>query len=653
MSETGQKEVHGFQTEVKQLLQLMIHSLYSNKEIFLRELVSNAADASDKLRFKALSDASLFEGDGELRVRISADKENNTITISDNGIGMTHDQVVEHLGTIAKSGTAEFFSKLSGDQASDSQLIGQFGVGFYSAFIVADKVTVRSRAAGADASEGVEWQSEGEGEFTTAKIEKHNRGTDIILHLKEDETEFADEWRLKSIVTKYSDHISVAVEMLTPEVPAVEAVAEEKDDEGNVTRPAIEARDAIPAKWEAVNKATALWTREKADVTEDEYKEFYKHVSHDFADPLLWEHNKVEGNTEYTSLLYIPSKAPFDMYNREKQHGLKLYVQRVFIMDDAEQFMPTYLRFVKGLLDSNDLPLNVSREILQDSKVTQAIRKGCTKRVLKMLEKLGKKDKEQYQTFWNEFGQVLKEGPAEDVANKEAIGKLLRFASTHEDSAVQNVSIPEYIERMKEGQDKIFYVVADSFEAAKNSPHLEVFRKKGIEVLLLSDRIDEWLVSHLTDFDGKQLQSVARGGVDLSAMDDEESKEAQEKLEQEFDSVVKRMKDALGDKVKEVKISNRLTDSPAVIVTAEDDMSVQMQKLMASMGQEVPETAPIFEINAEHELVKHVADEQEDDKFSQWVNVLFEQATLAERGSLKDPASFVSRLNKLMLSLTK
>lgn len=653
MSETGQKEVHGFQTEVKQLLQLMIHSLYSNKEIFLRELVSNAADASDKLRFKALSDANLFEGDGELRVRVSADKENNTVTISDNGIGMTHDQIVEHLGTIAKSGTAEFFSKLSGDQAADSQLIGQFGVGFYSAFIVADKVTVRSRAAGVPASEGVEWQSEGEGEFTTAKIEKPNRGTDIILHLKEDETEFADDWRLKSIVTKYSDHISVSVEMLTPEVPAVEAQAEEKDEEGNVIRPAIEARDAEPAKWEAVNKATALWTREKADVSDDEYKEFYKHVSHDFADPLLWEHNKVEGNTEYTSLLYVPSKAPFDMYNREKQHGLKLYVQRVFIMDDAEQFMPTYLRFVKGLLDSNDLPLNVSREILQDSKVTQAIRKGCTKRVLKMLEKLGKKDKEQYQLFWNEFGQVLKEGPAEDMGNKEAIAKLLRFASTHEDSSVQSVSLADYIERMKEGQDKIFYVVADSFDAAKNSPHLEVFRKKGIEVLLLSDRIDEWLVSHLTDFDGKQLQSVARGGVDLSAMEDEESKEAQEKLEQEFDSVVKRMKEALGDKVKEVKISNRLTESPAVIVTAEDDMSIQMQKLMASVGQEVPESQPIFEINAEHELVKHVADEQDEDKFTQWVDVLFEQATLAERGSLKDPASFVARLNKLMLSLTK
>jgi molecular chaperone HtpG len=420
MSEANQVETHGFQTEVKQLLQLMIHSLYSNKEIFLRELVSNAADAADKLRFKALSDNALYENDGELRVRVSCDKENNTVTISDNGVGMNQDDVIEHLGTIAKSGTAEFFSQLSGDQAADSQLIGQFGVGFYSAFIVADKVTVRTRKAGEDNAQGVEWVSAGEGEFTTAKIEKSNRGTDIILHLKEDESEYADDWRLKSIVTKYSDHISVSVEMLTPEVPAVEAVAEVKDEEGKVTTPAVEARDAVPAQWDAVNKATALWTREKADVSDEEYKEFYKHVSHDFGDPLLWEHNKVEGKTEYTSLLYVPSKAPFDMHNREKQHGLKLFVQRVFIMDDAEQFMPTYLRFVKGLLDSNDLPLNVSREILQDNKITQAIRKGCTKRVLKMLEKLGKKDAEQYQGFWNEFGQVLKEGPAEDpqIKNK-------------------------------------------------------------------------------------------------------------------------------------------------------------------------------------------------------------------------------------------
>ena len=653
MSETGQKENHKFASDNAKILQLMIHSLYSNKEIFLRELVSNAADASDKLRFKALSDASLYEGDGELRVRVSADKEANTLTISDNGIGMTHDQVVEHLGTIAKSGTAEFFSQLSGDQASDSQLIGQFGVGFYSAFIVADKVTVRSRAAGVDKADGVEWVSEGEGEFTTAKIEKANRGTDIILHLKEEESEFSDDWRLKSIVTKYSDHISVSVEMLTPEVPAIEAVAEVKDDEGNITTPAVEARDAVPATWEPVNKATALWTREKAEVSDEEYKEFYKHVSHDFADPMLWEHNKVEGKTEYTSLLYIPSKAPFDMYNREKQHGLKLYVQRVFIMDDAEQFMPAYLRFVKGLLDSNDLPLNVSREILQDNKVTQAIRKGCSKRVLKMLEKLGKKDAEQYQQFWNEFGQVLKEGPAEDMANKDAIAGLLRFASTDADTSVQSASLAQYVERMKEGQEKIYYVVADSFEAAKNSPHLEVFRKKGIEVLLMSDRIDEWLVSHLTEFDGKQLQSVTRGGLDLGDMDDAETKEAQEKLEQEFDSVVTRIKAALEGKAKDVKISQRLTDSPACIVADEHDMSSQMMKLMQSVGQEVPDALPIFEINAEHDLIKHVADEQDDEQFKQWTEVLFEQAMLAERGSLKDPATFVARLNKLMLSLTK
>lgn len=653
MSETGQKENHQFATDNAKLLKLMIHSLYSNKEIFLRELVSNAADAADKLRFKALSDDNLYEGDGDLRVRVSCDKENNTVTISDNGIGMTHDQIVDHLGTIAKSGTSEFFSQLSGDEASDSQLIGQFGVGFYSAFIVADSVTVRSRGAGVDASAGVEWSSDGEGEFTTTAIEKANRGTDIILHLKEEESEFADDWRLKSIVTKYSDHISVSVEMLTPEVPAVEAVAETKDDEGNVTTPAIEARDAVPALWEPVNKATALWTREKSEVSDEEYKEFYKHVSHDFGDPLLWEHNKVEGKTEYTSLLYVPSKAPFDMHNREKQHGLKLFVQRVFIMDDAEQFMPSYLRFVKGLLDSNDLPLNVSREILQDNKITQAIRKGCTKRVLKMLDKLGNKDAEQYQLFWNEFGQVLKEGPAEDSANKDAIAKLMRFASTHEDNSMQSASLAQYIERMKEGQDKIYYVVADSFEAAKNSPHLEVFRKKGIEVLLMSDRIDEWLVSHLTEFDGKQLQSVTRGGLDLGDMDDAETKEAQEKLEQEFDSVVTRIKTALDGKAKDVKLSQRLTDSPACIVADEHDMSSQMMKLMQSVGQEVPDSLPIFEINAEHDLIKHVADEQDDAQFKQWAEVLFEQAMLAERGSLKDPATFVTRLNKLMLSLTK
>ena len=652
MSETGQKEVHGFQTEVKQLLQLMIHSLYSNKEIFLRELVSNAADAADKLRFKALSDADLYEGDGELRVRVSADKENNTVTISDNGIGMTREEIIEHLGTIAKSGTAEFFSQLSGDQASDSQLIGQFGVGFYSAFIVADRVTVRSRVAGGAATDGTEWTSAGEGDFTVEAIEKTNRGTDIILHLKEDESEFADDWRLKSIVTKYSDHISVSVEMLTPEVPEIAEVPESEGPDGEIT-PAVPAVPAVPAQWAATNKATALWTRDKSELSDEEYKEFYKHVSHDFTDPLLWSHNKVEGKTEYTSLLYIPSKAPFDMWNREKQHGLKLYVQRVFIMDDAEQFMPTYLRFVKGLLDSNDLPLNVSREILQDNKVTQAIRKGCTKRVLTMLERFGKNDSEKYQSFWDEFGQVLKEGPAEDAAHKEQISKLLRFASTNDDTATQSVSLAAYIERMKEGQDKIYYVVADSFETAKSSPHMEVFRKKGIEVLLLSDRIDEWLVSHLTEFDGKQLQSVTRGGLDLGDMEDEESKQAQEKLEQEFDSVVTRLKEALKGKAKDVRISQRLTDSPACIVTDEQDMSSQMMKLMQSVGQEVPESMPIFEINVEHDLVRHVADEQDDEQFQQWTDVLFEQAMLAERGSLKDPASFVARLNKLMLSLTK
>ncbi|WNC67410.1 molecular chaperone HtpG [Thalassotalea nanhaiensis] len=646
MSDTGHKEVHGFQTEVKQLLQLMIHSLYSNKEIFLRELVSNSADAADKLRFKALSNGDLYDGDANLRVRVKADKDANTITISDNGIGMTRDDVIAHLGTIAKSGTADFFSRLSGDQAADSQLIGQFGVGFYSAFIVADKVVVRTRAAGTEVADGVEWTSAGEGDFSVENIEKSTRGTDIILFLKEEEKEFLDDYRLKSIVTKYSDHISIPVEMMTEEVAEVPA-SEGPDGEE------IPAVPAIPAEWESVNKAEALWTREKSELTDDEYKEFYKHVSHDYGDPLLWAHNKVEGTTEYTSLLYIPTKAPFDMYNRERQHGLKLYVQRVFIMDDAEQFMPTYLRFVKGLLDSNDLPLNVSREILQDNKVTQAMRKGCTKRVITMLDKLGKKDADKYQIFWDEFGQVLKEGPAEDMANKEAIAKLLRFASTESDTAVQNVSLNDYIERMKEGQDKIYYVVADSFEAAKNSPHLEVFRKKSIEVLLLSDRIDEWLMSHLTDFAEKQLQSVTRGDLDLGDMDDAETKEAQEKIEKEFDSVVSRLKESLGDKVKDVRITHRLTDSPACIVTDEQDMSSQMMKLMQSVGQEVPESKPIFEINAEHDLVQHVSNEQDEAKFGEWAEVLFEQAMLAERGSLKDPASFVGRLNKLMLSLTK
>ncbi|MBE0368671.1 molecular chaperone HtpG [Pseudoalteromonas aurantia] len=635
---TAQKETLGFQTEVKQLLNLMIHSLYSNKEIFLRELVSNASDAADKLRFLALSDGSLYDGDADLRVRVSVDKDANTVTISDNGIGMTREEVISSLGTIAKSGTAEFFSNLTGDQAQDSQLIGQFGVGFYSAFIVADAVTVTTRKAGE--STAVEWHSQGEGDYTLAEVEKEGRGTEIVLHLREEEGEFLDDFRLRGIVTKYSDHISIPVEMFKAPVP---------ESEG----PDGEKIEAVPGEWEAINRATALWSRDKSEISEEEYKEFYKHVGHDWEEPLTWAHNKVEGKTEYTSLLYIPKKAPFDMFNRDRQTGLKLYVQRVFIMDDAEQFMPSYLRFVKGLLDSNDLPLNISREILQDNKITQAIRKGCTSRVLKMLDRMGKNKPEEYQTFWNEFGQVIKEGPAEDSANKEAIAKLLRFSSTHTDEATQNVSLEQYVERMKEGQDKIYYVVADSFEAAKSSPHLEIFRKKGIEVLLLSDRVDEWMMSHLTELDEKQLQSITRGDLDLGELDDEEAKKAQEESEKEVEGLVERIKEVLGDKVKEVRFTHRLTDSPACVVADEHDMSSQMQKLMESVGQAAPESKPVFELNPEHQLVKHLNVEQDEDKFVQWSEVLFDQALLAERGSLKDPAGFVARLNKLMLDLSK
>ncbi|WP_125563931.1 molecular chaperone HtpG [Pseudoalteromonas rubra] len=632
------KENHSFSANTKQLLQLMIHSLYSNKEIFLRELVSNASDAADKLRFLALQNGDLYEGDADLRVRISADKDAKTVTISDNGIGMTRDEVISSLGTIAKSGTAEFFKNLTGDEAKDSQLIGQFGVGFYSAFIVADEVTVRTRKAGE--AQAVEWQSKGEGEYTLADIEKAERGTEIILHLRDEELEFADDFRLRSIVTKYSDHISIPVEMFKAPVPESEGPDGEK----------IEAQ---PGEWEGINRATALWTRDKSEISEEEYKEFYKHVGHDWEEPLTWAHNKVEGKTEYTSLLYIPKKAPFDMWNRDRQTGLKLYVQRVFIMDDAEQFMPSYLRFVKGLLDSNDLPLNVSREILQDNKVTQAIRKGCTSRILKMLDRMGKNKAEDYQTFWDEFGQVIKEGPAEDAANKEAIAKLLRFSSTHTDESVQNVSLEQYIERMTEGQDKIYYVVADSFEAAKSSPHLEIFRKKGIEVLLLSDRVDEWMMSHLTEFAEKSFQSITRGDLDLGDMEDEESKKAQEESEKQVEGLVERIKEALGDKVKEVRFTHRLTDSPACVVVDDHDMSSQMQKLMESIGQSAPESKPIFELNPEHQLVKHLNVEQDEDKFAQWSEVLLDQALLAERGSLKDPAGFVARLNKLMLDLSK
>lgn len=640
MAEAAQQEKHGFQTEVKQLLQLMIHSLYSNKEIFLRELVSNAADAADKLRFRALENNSLYEGDGELNVKISTDADAGTITIADNGIGMTKEEVIANLGTIAKSGTKDFFSKLSGDAAKDSQLIGQFGVGFYSAFIVADKVTVRTRAAGTDASQGVEWISDGEGEFTVAEINKPARGTEIVLHIREEEKEFVDNWRLRSIISKYSDHISIPVQMWKDEIP---------ESEG----PDSEKTPAVPGEWESVNKATALWTRDKSDISEEEYKEFYKHISHDFADPLAWAHNKVEGKSEYTSLLYIPSKAPFDMWNRDQNHGLKLYVQRVFIMDDAEQFMPTYLRFVKGLLDSNDLPLNVSREILQDNKVTQTLRQGCTKRVLQMLEKMAKNDSEKYQSFWGEFGNVLKEGPAEDFSNKDKIAGLLRFSSTHGDSDAQTVSLDDYIGRMKEGQDKIYFVTADSLQAAKTSPHLEFFRKKGIEVLLMGERIDEWLMSHLTEYNEKSFQSIAKGDLDLGDLDDEETKKAQEEAEKEVEGVLERAKTALGDKVVDVKFTHRLTESPAVITADENGMTTQMMKLMQAAGQTVPDVKYHFELNPEHQLVKKLADVQDEALFNQWVGVLYDQAALSEQGSLKDPSSFVRNLNSLLMSMAK
>ena len=637
----SQQETHGFQTEVKQLLHLMIHSLYSNKEIFLRELVSNAADAADKLRYEALTNNDLYEGDGELRVRISADKEKGTVTIEDNGIGMTRDGVIEHLGTIAKSGTADFFKNLSGDESKDSQLIGQFGVGFYSAFIVADRVTVRTRAAGHSADEAVLWESAGEGDFTVETISKQTRGTEITLHLREDEKEFADDYRLRSIITKYSDHISVPVEMFEEGTPAVEATED------------TEAVPATEGSWKPMNKATALWTRNKSDVSDEEYQEFYKHISHDFADPLLWSHNRVEGKQEYTSLLYIPAKAPWDLWNRDRKHGLKLFVQRVFVMDDAEQFMPSYLRFVQGLIDSNDLPLNVSREILQDNKVTTALRTAVTKRVLGMLEKLAKNDAEKYQSFWTEFGQVLKEGPAEDFANKERVAGLLRFASTHTGEATANVSLADYIERMKEGQSKIYYIVADSHEAAANSPHLEVLRKKDIEVLLMSERIDEWLINHLTEFDGKKLHSVTRGDLELGELEDADEKEAQEKLQTESEGLVKRVKDSLGDKVSEVKVTTRLTDTPACVVAGEGEMSTQMIKLMQAAGQDVPESKPTFELNPEHPLVARLNDEQDEQLFAQWSELLLQQALLSEKGSLADPSAFIKLMNQMLLASVK
>lgn len=621
MSMKGQ-ETRGFQSEVKQLLHLMIHSLYSNKEIFLRELISNASDAADKLRFRALSTPELYEGDGELRVRLSFDKEQRTLTIADNGIGMSREEVIENLGTIAKSGTKAFLESIGSDHAKDSQLIGQFGVGFYSAFIVADKVTVRTRAAGAPADQGVFWESVGEGDYTIADISKEDRGTEITLHLREGEDEYLDAWRLRSVIGKYSDHIALPVE-----------IESKNEEDGTVT-------------WEKINKAQALWTRSKADVTDEEYKEFYKHIAHDFTDPLSWSHNRVEGKQEYTSLLYIPAQAPWDMWNRDHKHGLKLYVQRVFIMDDAEQFMPNYLRFVRGLIDSNDLPLNVSREILQDSRVTQNLRGALTKRVLQMLEKLAKDDAEGYQKFWQQFGLVLKEGPAEDGGNKEAIAKLLRFASTHNDSSAQTVSLEEYVGRMAEGQEKIYYITADSYAAAKSSPHLELFRKKGIEVLLLSDRIDEWMMSYLTEFDGKPFQSVSKADDALDKLADET--EEQKAAEKQLEPFVDRVKTLLGDRVKDVRLTHRLTDTPAIVITDADEMSTQMAKLFAAAGQEAPAVKYIFELNPEHALVKRASDVGDNEQFAEWIDLLLDQALLAERGTLEDPNQFIRRMNKLL-----
>ncbi|EKO3371150.1 molecular chaperone HtpG [Vibrio fluvialis] len=631
MSETAMtnKETRGFQSEVKQLLHLMIHSLYSNKEIFLRELISNASDAADKLRFQALSKPELYDGDADLGVKLSFDTAANTITISDNGIGMSREDVIEHLGTIAKSGTAEFFSKLSEEQSKDSQLIGQFGVGFYSAFIVADAVTVRTRAAGLTADEGVQWYSKGEGEYTVETITKANRGTDIILHLRDEGKEFLSEWRLRDVISKYSDHIGIPVYIQSNIL----------DDDG---------KESGETKWEQINKAQALWTRSKSEISDEEYQEFYKHVSHDFAEPLAWSHNKVEGKNDYTSLLYVPAKAPWDMYNRDHKHGLKLYVQRVFIMDDAEQFMPSYLRFVRGLIDSNDLPLNVSREILQDNKITQSLRNACTKRVLTMLERMASNDEEKYLSFWKEFGLVLKEGPAEDFANREKVAGLLRFASTHNDAAEQSVGLNAYVERMKEGQDKIYYLTADSYAAAKNSPHLEQFKAKGIEVILMYDRIDEWLMNYLTEFDGKQFQSITKAGLDLSKFEDEAEKEKHKETEQEFKSVVERVKEYLGERVKDVRTTFKLASTPAVVVTDDFEMGTQMAKLLAAAGQAVPEVKYILEINPEHAMVKRMADEPDQQAFGRWVEVLLGQAMLAERGSMEDPSQFVTAINQLL-----
>ncbi len=632
----SEKQTLGFQAEVKQLLQLMIHSLYSNKEIFLRELISNASDAADKLRFEAIHNNALFENDPELKIGVTFDKAARTITITDNGIGMSRDETIEHLGTIAKSGTREFFSRLSGDQQKDAALIGQFGVGFYSAFIVADKITVETRRAGLPADQGVRWESGGEGDFSVETIDKPMRGTTITLHLRADEDELLSSWKLKSIIRKYSDHISLPILMQK----------EEWDEEKKETV----VRDEL----ETVNQASALWTRNKADITPEQYTEFYKHVSHDFEAPLAHTHNRVEGRSEYIQLLYLPTRAPFDLWDRNKRGGIKLYVKRVFIMDDAEQLMPVYLRFVKGVIDSADLSLNVSREILQESRDVRVIREGSTKRVLGLLEELANSDeqeqKDKYATFWKEFGQVLKEGIGEDQANKERIAKLLRFASTHNDSDAQTVSFADYIGRMKESQDKIYYVTADNHSAAKNSPHLEIFRKKGVEVLLLTDRVDEWMLSFLHDVEGKELVSVAKGDLDLGKLEDEAEKKQHEETETRYKDLADKMKTALADKAKEVRVTFRLTDSPACLVADEHELSGNLLRMLKAAGQSAPESKPILEINPDHPLVQRL--QYEEAKFSDWSHILFDQATLAEGGTLTDPAGFVKRLNEMLLGMT-
>jgi molecular chaperone HtpG len=633
---TSEKQTLGFQAEVKQLLQLMIHSLYSNKEIFLRELISNASDAADKLRFEAINNGAYFENDPDLKITVGFNKDARTITISDNGIGMSHEEAIEHLGTIAKSGTKEFFSKLSGDQQKDAALIGQFGVGFYSAFIIADKITVETRRAGMTAANGVRWESAGEGDFTVEPIDKANRGTDITLHLREGEDEFLSSWKLKSVIRKYSDHISLPIFMKK----------EEWDEEKKET--------VVKDELETINQASALWSRSKSDITPEQYIEFYKHVSHDYQEPLTYTHNRVEGRSEYTQLLYIPAHAPFDLWDRNKRGGIKLYVKRVFIMDDAEQLMPIYLRFVKGVIDSSDLPLNVSREILQESRDVKVIRDGSTKRVLSMLEELADSDeqekKDKYASFWKEFGQVLKEGIGEDATNKERIAKLIRFASTHNDNDGQITSFADYVGRMKEGQDKIYYATGETYAAAKNSPHLEIFRKKGVEVLLLTDRVDEWMLSFLNDFEGKSLVSVAKGDLDLGKLEDEAEKKVHEETEANYKELVEKMKTALSDKAKEVRVTFRLTDSPACLVADENELSGNLMRMLKASGQQAPEAKPILEINPDHPLVQRL--KYEEAKFDDWANILFDQAMLAEGGQLADPAGFVKRLNDMLLGMT-